>query len=153
MKNTKISDGVKIFIGTDHNGFKLKEHILKHLLKKGYEVVDLGNKKLVPTDDYPDYAKKVSKKVLADKKSLGILLCGTGQGVCMVANKYKGIRASLAWSVGIAKKARHDDDANILCLPAWKITDEQAIRIVNGWLNTPFSKIPRHKRRVKKINA
>ncbi len=142
-----------IYLGADHNGFKLKEQLIKHLTKKGHQVVDMGNKKLDFKDDYPDFGKKVAKKVSTDKKSLGILLCGSGQGMCIVANKFKNVRAALGWSTGAAKKSRHDDDSNILCLPSWRISHDQAIRIINGWLNTPFSKIARHKRRIKKINA
>lgn len=142
-----------IYLGADHNGFKLKEYTQDYLGKKGHQVVDLGNTKLNLRDDYPDYAKKVAKKVQADKKSMGILFCGSGQGMCMAANKFKGIRAALGWTTGAAKKSRYDDDSNILCLPAWRISPDQAVRIINGWLTTPFSKIARHKRRIKKINA
>ena len=142
---------MKIYIGADHNGFKLKEKLKKTLTKDGYKIKDLGNTKYQPTDDYPDYARKVSKWVAEDKQGMGIVICGSGQGMCMVANKYKGIRAALGWSLSVAKKSRQDDDSNINFLPAWYISQAQAIKIVHTWLNTPFSKLARHKRRVKKI--
>ncbi len=141
-----------IYLGADHAGFKLKEYIKEWLVKKDYKVKDLGNLKYQQKDDYPDYAKKVAKKVQADKKALGILFCGSGQGMCMTANKYKNIRAALGWTTGAAKKSRHDDDSNILCLPAWRVERDHARRIIAGWISTPFSKLPRHKRRIKKIN-
>lgn len=141
-----------IFLGADHNGFKLKEYVQDYLEGQGHQARDLGNVKLQLTDDYPDYAKKVAKKVQTDKKSLGILFCGSGQGMCMTANKFPGIRAALAWTTGAAKKSRYDDDSNILCLPAWRVGQDQALRIINGWLGTPFSKLVRHKRRIKKIH-
>lgn len=144
---------MKIFLGADHNGFAIKEYIQDYLEGKGYKVEDLGNVRLNLKDDYPDYAKAVAKKVQKTKDSLGILFCGSGQGMCITANKFKGIRAALAWSVGAAKKSRHDDDSNIICLPSWGINRDQARRIVNGWLTTPFSKAPRHKRRIKKIDT
>ncbi len=142
---------MKIYIGADHNGFKLKENLKKSLSKEGHQVKDLGNTKYDKKDDYPDYARKVSKWVAEDKQGMGIVICGSGQGMCMVANKYKGIRAALGWSLPVAKKSRQDDDSNILCLPAWYISKTQASKIVHAWINTPFSKLARHKRRVKKI--
>ena len=113
---------MKIYIGADHNGFKLKEKLKKTLTKDGYKIKDLGNTKYQPTDDYPDYARKVSKWVAEDKQGMGIVICGSGQGMCMVANKYKGIRAALGWSLSVAKKSRQDDDSNIICLPACHLT-------------------------------
>lgn len=144
---------MKIYLGADHNGFKQKEYIKEFLLKKGYEVTDLGNTKWQKTDDYPDYAKKVAKKVQKEKNAYGILFCGSGQGMCMVANKFKGVRAALGWTTGAAKKSRHDDDSNVLCIPSWRLTNDNVKRVITGWLNTDFSKIARHKRRIKKIKA
>ena len=87
---------MKIFIGSDHGGYKLKKQILSFLYKLGYYVADLGNKNYEPDDDYPIYAKEVAKTVAKTKDSIGILICGSGQGVCIVANKVRGIRAALA---------------------------------------------------------
>src|SRR3989339_1180685 len=104
---------MKIYLGADHNGFAIKEYIQDYLEAKGYKVEDLGNVKLNPRDDYPDYAKAVAKKVQKNQDALGILFCGSGQGMCITANKFKGVRATLAWSAGVAKKSRHDDNSNI----------------------------------------
>lgn len=142
-----------IYIGADHNGFKLKEDIKAFLTKKDYLVKDLGNHKFQKTDDFPDFAKPVAKAVKKDKNSLGIILCGSGQGACITANRFKGIRAGLGWSVAVAKRSRHDDDTNILCLPAWTVSREQALRIVSAWLDTKYSAMTRFKRRLKKIDA
>ena len=144
---------MNIYLGADHAGFKLKEHLKEHLAKKGYQVTDLGNTKFMPRDDYPVFAKKVAKQVAKEKNARGILLCGSGQGTCMVANKFKGVRAALGWSVAAAKRSRHDNDSNIICVPAWKMPINQATRLVMAWLNTDFSKLARHKRRIKKINV
>jgi len=140
-----------IYLGADHNGFKLKEYLQDYLEAKGYAVRDLGNVKFQKTDDYPDYAKAVAQKVGKDKDSFGILACGSGQGMCMAANRYKGVRAILGWSSAAARRARHDDDANILCLPAWRLNNEQSLRVVRAWLATDFANLARYKRRIKKI--
>lgn len=152
MKNTKISNRVKIYLGADHNGFRLKEFLQDYLESRDYEVRDLGNVKFQKTDDYPDWAKPVAKQIQKDNNSLGVLICGSGQGMCMVANKYKNIRAGLGYSTAAARRMRNDDDANILCLSAWQLTNDQALRIVRAWLNTDFSKSARYQRRIKKIN-
>ena len=116
-----------IYLASDHAGFKLKENIRDFLAKQGYQVADLGNHNLSPNDDYPDYAEKVARAVQESLKSnKGILLCGTGQGVCMTANKFKGIRAALGYSVAAAKQSRAHGDSNILCLPGKSLSAEQA---------------------------
>lgn len=140
-----------IYLGADHNGFKLKETLQDYLEAKGYQVRDLGNVKFQATDDYPDYAKKVAQKVSRTKDALGILVCGSGQGMCMAANRHKKVRAALGWSSAAARRARHDDDANVLCLPAWRLTNEQALRVVRAWLATDFGNLARYKRRIKKL--
>ena len=149
----KNSKAKSIYLGADHDGFYLKEYLKEYLNNQGYEVRDLGNTKFQPKDDYPDYAKKVAQKIAKEKNALGILLCDSGQGMCMVANRFKDVRAALGWSVAATKRAKHDDNNNILCLPAWPLTQEKARRITNAFLNTPFSNLPRHKRRIKKIKA
>jgi len=141
-----------LYLGADHNGFKLKEHLKKYLDDKDIKYTDLGNKKFAKTDDYPDFAKLVAKNVQKKKDSQGILICGSGQGMSIVANKYKNIRAILGWSSAAVRRARHDDDANILCLPAWRLTNEQSIRVLKAWLSTDFAGLLRYKRRIKKIN-
>lgn len=153
MKKNKKTDPTTIYIGADHNGFNLKENLKKYLAKKNYLIKDLGNTKFVATDDYPDMAKKVAKKVASNKDARGILICGSGQGMAMTANKFARIRAAVGWSVANAKRSRHDDDSNILCLSAWANTEERNRRITSAWLETAFSRIPRYQRRVKKIKA
>ncbi|MBT4516285.1 MAG: RpiB/LacA/LacB family sugar-phosphate isomerase [Candidatus Komeilibacteria bacterium] len=141
-----------IYLGADHNGFKTKEYLKKYFDNKNIDYIDLGNTKFQKTDDYPDFAKAVAKKVQKSKKATGILLCGSGQGMCIVANKFKNIRAILGWSSAAARRARHDDDANILCLPAWRLTNEKTLQVVRAWLATDFGNLTRYKRRIKKIN-
>ncbi|MDO8571731.1 MAG: ribose 5-phosphate isomerase B [bacterium] len=144
---------MNIFIGTDHAGFSLKEHLKNYLRSKKIPVIDVGAIKLEHNDDYPDYAFLLAKRVVKEKGSKGILLCGSGQGVCIAANKVKGTRAALAWNEKSAMLSRQDDDANILCMPARLISKKQVERIVDVWLKTPFSRLARHKRRIQKIES
>ncbi len=146
----EIFNEMKILLGADHNGFKLKKVIKKYLKKLGIDYRDLGNTKFDPKDDYPDFAIPVAKKV-AKTKDKGILICGSGAGVCIVANKIKGIRAAQAFTPLQAKKLREEDDINILCLDGWEIREKKAREIVKKFLKTKFSQLPRHKRRIKKI--
>ncbi|MBR9705580.1 ribose 5-phosphate isomerase B [Candidatus Pacearchaeota archaeon] len=139
----------KIIIGSDHGGFKLKEKIKGYLKELGYDNEDMGpfNDE---SSDYPDYAKKVAKKV-ASEKGKGILICGTGMGMCMAANKVNGIRAALAYDEYTAKMSREHNNSNILCLGERSLKEEMAMKIVKIWLKTPFSKEERHHKRVDKI--
>ena len=142
-----------VYIASDHRGFDLKNRLKQLLEREGYEVVDLGADELVPGDDYPDYVAKLAPAVQKDlKKNKGILLCGSGVGVCVAANKYKGIRAALVWDEEIARQSRNDDDANVLCLHADSLPPEAAEKIAVTFLNTPFSGADRHIRRLKKIS-
>lgn len=143
---------MKLFIGADHNGFELKQQLIEYLRSQGHEVVDKGDQKLNPEDDFPMYAAKVATEVLAHKDSLGILLCGSGQGVCMAANRYKGIRASLIWDENEAHSSKNDDDANIICLPARKIDLQTAKELLDTWLKTPFAGAARYQRRIKQLD-
>lgn len=141
-----------IYLGSDHAGFKLKQIIKEYLDKSGLVVEDLGNHNLSPLDDYPDYAKKVAQSVQENlKTNKGILICGSGQGVCMTANKFKGIRAALGYSIATAKQSRAHGDSNILCLPGLGLDQTQAKKIVSAWLKEKFSGEARHKRRLEKI--
>ena len=141
-----------IYLGSDHAGFKSKQSIKEYLIKSGFAIKDLGSHNLSPLDDYPDYAKKVAEAVQLDLKSnKGILICGSGQGVCMTANKFKGIRAALGYSVAAAKQSRAHGDSNILCLSGLELSQDQAKKIINAWLKEKFSGEARHKRRLKKI--
>jgi len=143
---------VKIFLGADHNGFDLKEKIHAYLLEQGHEVVDKGDERFDKDDDFPMYAARVATDVLTNEKTVGILICGSGQGVCMAANRYKGIRAALAWNEESAYEARHDDDSNILCLPARQIDFAQAREIIDMWLETEFANAARFKRRNQQLD-
>lgn len=142
---------MKVFLGADHNGFKLKEKIKKYLKKLGIDFEDLGNSKFDPKDDYPDFGISVAKKV-AKTKTKGILICGSGAGVCITANKIKGIRAAQAFTIFQIKHLRKEDDINILCLDGWELKEKKAKEIVKTFLKTKFSQLPRHKRRIQKID-
>jgi ribose 5-phosphate isomerase B len=142
-----------LYIGSDHGGFRLKESLKKFLKKEGVKFTDLGAKRLQPKDDYVDYAALAAKKVSKNpKRDTALLLCRSGQGMAIVANKLKNVRASLVWNTAEAKMARRDDMANVLCLPADYISPRMAERIVDVWLETPYSTEERHIRRVKKIS-
>ena len=140
-----------IYLGTDHAGFKLKEYLKKYLEKLNYKVIDLGNRKYIKTDDYPDYAKKVAKAVARNNDSRGILFCHNGVGMCIVANKIAGIRAALVSTPKVAKEAVFDDNANIICLGGGYLKLKAAEKIVISFLQARFSEAARHKRRIKKI--
>ncbi len=142
-----------LYIASDHGGFKYKQQLLKFLEQQGYLVKDLGAKKFNSNDDYPDYAKKVASLVSRNPlKHQGLLLCRSGQGVCIAANKFKNVRATLVWSEKQAKMSRLDDMGNVLCLPSDYITLAQAKKITEVWLNTAYSTDSRHIRRIKKIH-
>lgn len=140
-----------IYLGTDHAGYKLKEYLKKYLQNKKLDFVDLGTYSEKEKDDYPDFAHKVCKKLIRDKKSKGVLICGTGTGMVIAANRYKGIRATLAYDKYSAEMSRKDNDSNVLCLRGRKVKFEEQERLLHEWLNTDFSNNLRHKRRIKKI--
>lgn len=141
-----------IYLGADHAGFRLKTAIKKHLEEQGLHYKDLGDDKLVADDDYPDYAKKVAKAVATHKDHFGILVCGSGHGMCITANRYKQIRAILGFSAEAAIVARHDSDSNVLCLAGRFLNTDHALNIVDHFLRTPFSGEERHIRRIKKLS-
>jgi len=144
---------MKIFLGADHNGFELKEQLEKWLKAEGYNVHDEGDATYNPDDDFPQYAGRVVNAMLAsDDHAKGILICGSGQGMCMAANRYKGIRASLVWNESEAVSSRNDDDSNVLCLPAKEMTFKKAQNLVSDWLNTPFAGAARFVRRIKEMD-
>ena len=140
-----------IYLGADHRGFELKTKLFKRLFNEGYEVKDLGNDHLDPNDDYVDFAKSVAWAVLNNPDSLGIVLCGSGAGVDIVANKFDGIRSALVFDVPRAKQAREHEDANVMALPADILDEELAWEIIKIFLETPFSESGRHKRRLQKL--
>ena len=141
-----------IYIGADHRGFQHKEIIKKYLSDLGYEVADLGNEKYDEADDYPDFAAKVAEKVsMNPDASRGILICGSGAGVDIVANKFPHVRSSLVSNTEEAIDVRADDDANVLSLAADYVSAEDAKKIISLWLSTKFSGEERYKRRLKEI--
>jgi len=140
----------KIYLGSDHAGFEVKEKLKKYLDQKQIPCEDLGAYSLTPVD-YPDYALPVARKVAKEKNAKGILICGTGAGMVMAANKVKGIRAAAGYDEYSAKMSRRDNDANILGLRARFCPFTKIKKIVSAWLNTPFSGEERHQRRINKI--
>jgi ribose 5-phosphate isomerase B len=138
-----------IAIGSDHAGFELKEAVKKKLTDKGMITIDFGTNS-PDSADYPDFAHPVADAVEKGTAPLGILVCGSGNGVCMTANKHAGIRAALCWNEELATLARTHNDANILCLPSRHISEEKALAIVDLFLTATFEG-GRHARRVGKI--
>jgi ribose 5-phosphate isomerase B len=140
---------MKIGIGGDHAGFAYKEEIKKMLQEMGHTIVDHG-----PFDetsvDYPDFAHPLANGVENHTEDLGILICGSGNGVAITANKHQGIRAALCWTVELGQLARQHNNANVLCLPARFISIELAKEIVSAFIQTPFEG-GRHENRVNKI--
>ena len=141
-----------IYIGADHRGYKLKEALKIYLKELNFDFEDLGAGELIPDDDYPDYATLVAEKVVEDpENNRGILICGSGVGVDIVANKIRNIRSALCFDVKQARMSRNDDNANILSLSADFISEDLAKEIVKTWLETPFSGLEHHVRRIEKI--
>ena len=139
----------KVSLASDHAGFNLKERIKKFLIKKKIKVIDLGPKNNNSVD-YPDYAKKVAKNVSSKKSNMGILVCGSGTGMAMSANKFKKIRAAVCYNKASTRLSRQHNNANILALGARLTKRTDAIKLVSVFLNTKFEG-GRHLRRVKKI--
>ena len=142
---------MKIAIASDHAGFETKEKVKKFLEGKGYEVVDYGTNS-TESVDYPDFAHPLAENVENGNCSFGITLCGSGNGISMVANKHQGVRSALCWNEEITKLARQHNDANVCSLPARFISNEQAIQFVDLFVSTPFDG-GRHQRRIDKIPA
>ena len=141
-----------IYLGADHRGFQLKEEIKKFLAEKKYQFEDMGNFAYDPNDDYTDFAKLVAQKVSEKpEEHKGVLICGSGVGVDITANKFKGVRSALADDIATAKQSRKHDDANVLSLPANEVGFELAKQILETWLTTTFSNGEKYKRRIGKI--
>lgn len=142
-----------IYIGSDHRGFELKKKIKEKLQAHNYQFEDVGANEFNPNDDYTDFAIRTAEKVAENQENYGVLLCGSGAGVCIASNKVKGIRAALIDNLEIVKKSREDDDINILCLPADFIDENLAWEIIEIFLNTEFIANEKHLRRIEKIKA
>ena len=141
---------MKIYVGSDHGGFDLKQMLVHYLnVKHSLDVEDVGDKRLDPQDDFPQFAAKAVHKILSSNEpdARGILLCRGGQGMAMAANRYKGIRAAVCWNEYSAEKSRIDNDSNVLCLPADVLTVTEVKDIVHKWLDTEFDHTPRYVRR------
>ncbi len=142
---------MNIIISNDHAGVELKNKVKDYLESKGYKLKDLGNND-GESVDYPDIIHPLAKEISEKNDSKGIIMCGTGNGVSMVANKYEGVRAGLCWSKEIAELIRKHNNANILSLPARFISIKDALEIVKVFLETNFEEGGRHERRVNKID-
>jgi ribose 5-phosphate isomerase B len=142
---------MNIAIASDHAGFELKKYIIKKLKKDGYQVQDFGPES-DSSVDYPDFGHIVASAVESKAGVLGILICGSGNGICMTANKHSGIRAALCWTAEISSLARQHNNANILCLPARFVSKMLAGRIVDSFLSSEFEG-GRHQKRIDKISC
>ena len=147
---------MNVYLGSDHNGYHLKEKVFAYLSKRGYHVEDTGDTEPDPEDDFPEFAQRAVLKVLGDEDTdaRAILLCGGGQGMCMAANRFHGIRASVIWDEHEAKMTRNDNDSNVLCLPSRILEDDDILwqSIIDTWLDTPFANAERFKRRNRQLD-
>ena len=145
MKNKKI------YISSDHAGYRLKKRLVRYIKNElKLEIEDLGPHEYNKDDDYPNFAKKLTKKILKEKTD-GILICGSGIGMSIAANKIKGINAALVTNIKMAKASREHNNSNCLCLGGKILTEDHALAITKTWLNTKYKKEKRHERRLKKI--
>jgi ribose 5-phosphate isomerase B len=144
---------VKVYLTCDHAGFELKNALREHLFHNGFDVEDIGPDSLNPQDDYPQFAYNLTAKVLGDAEedARGIIICGSGQGAAIAANRVRGIRAAVVWNQETAKETRQDNDSNILALAARFIDTDEAFKISEVWLKEKFSGAERHKRRLAEI--
>lgn len=140
-----------VYLGADHRGFQLKSELLEWLTQAGFAVIDCGNIAHDTRDDYPEFALAVGKAVAKEPQARGIVLCGTGVGVMIAANKVPGVRAAMAWRPEVAQQARTDDDVNVLALAANFLTIEEAKPLVEAFLHTDFSQAERFTRRLQQI--
>ena len=138
-------------IASDHAGVEMKNRLVAELKKLGYQPDDLGSQDANKPDDYPDYAHPLASEVSKGQVRRGILLCGSGVGMDIVANRYPGVRAALAWEPEIGELSRKHNNSNVLVLPARFMTDDQAVKTMKAWLDAKFEG-GRHERRVEKID-
>lgn len=142
---------MKVFIGADHRGFELKKQLIEWLQANGHDVTDCGNTTMDPNDDYPDAAIAVGSQVTIDKDSFGVVICGSGTGVTIAANKVLGIRAAQGFNEDSVKRMRSDDNANVLALGSDFVSLDEAKTYLQLFLQTNFSQEERHKRRADKV--
>lgn len=143
---------MRVVFGSDHAGYQLKLKLIEHLESKGYETEDVGcfNEE---SCDYPDFAKAAAAKVVSGEAERGVLVCGTGIGMCIAANKVPGIRAAVVTEAFSAEATRAHNDANILCLGARVLSDDKAAELLDIFMDTPFSEGANHIRRIGKLEA
>ncbi len=141
----------EVYLGADHAGFALKEKLKEWLLQRGYTVFDVGARFYNQRDDYPVFAERLGREV-ARSKGRGILVCGSAEGICVAANKVRGIRAVAALTLKTVRLSREHIDANVLCLSGWFLQEKEAKKIVDAWLKKRFSRKARYLRRIRQIS-
>jgi ribose 5-phosphate isomerase B len=151
LKKIEKMNNKTIALGSDHAGFELKNEMLVRLVEQGYELLDMGPDS-ADSVDYPDYAHKVAAAVESGEAGCGILICGSGNGVCITANKHVGVRAALCWEPEISALAKQHNNANVICLPARFVSQEKAFDIVDAYMAADFEG-GRHQNRVSKIEG
>ena len=139
---------MRVHLGSDHAGFELKQHLVKVVTDAGHEVIDHGPAEYQPQDDYPPYCLRAALGTVQDAGSLGIVIGGSGNGEQIAANKVRGVRSALAWSLDTAKLSRQHNDANVLAIGARQHSQDEATGFVLTYLAEPFSHDPRHQRRI-----
>ena len=141
-----------LYIGADHRGYNLKDKIKNWLTASQVEFKDIGASALIPDDDYPDYAKVVGREVAKDPKHcVGLVICGSGVGVSVVANKFPRVRCGLVFTPEMARAAKADDNINVLAIASDFTPEEEALKIIETWLNTKLKSEEKYNRRIKKI--
>ncbi len=144
---------LRVALGADHGGFSLKVELLPWLKNQGYDVLDMGAHAFDSADDYPDFSKKVARAIVEEKANRGIIICGSGVGACITANKVPGVRAGICHDTYSAHQGVEHDDMNVLCLGARVIGIEIAKETIAAFLGASFSKEERHRRRLQKVLA
>lgn len=142
---------IMIYIGADHAGYNLKEQIKEWLASQDFKFEDVGAEELNPVDDYPDFAKAVAEKVGQNPDDKGILACGTGEGMCIAANKEKAVRAIIGYDEFSTRASREHNNANVICFGGRSQDPEEVKRLLKIWLDTQYSGDERHERRLNKI--
>jgi ribose 5-phosphate isomerase B len=144
---------MRVYLGSDHAGFELKEHLVAWLTANGHDPVDCGPAVYDAVDDYPPYVLRAAERTVADPGSLGIVIGGSGNGEAIAANKVKGVRAALAWNEDTATLGREHNDANVISIGARMHDQDTATRFVELFLATPYSKEERHSRRIAMLES
>ena len=144
---------MRIAIGADHGGYPLNERVIEELRSAGHELIDFGTHDGSVADDYPDYAKQVAEAVQDQSADIGILICGSGIGASVAANKFRGVRAALCGDTYSGHQSREHDDCNVLCLGARVVGEELALEIVRAFVAARFTGEQRHKRRLEKVKS